>query len=138
MSFIGAAIGTAADVTKGLLGAQAAQVQAKGQQLGILGAMYQTIATAFGQEIQAQQYDYQAAVAKYQADVQDINTQVAQKNAAYERDLGEVEASQLGMQTRAQVADMKAKQGASGVSVNEGSTVSVRESMIERGQYEQS
>lgn len=75
---------------------------------------------------QAGEYQYKSAVAK-------INQQIAKQNADYERHSGEVKAQQRGMQTRANIGSVRAKQGASGLDVNKGSTVKVRESIADIG-----
>ena len=115
-----------------------AATNADAQRIGIKGQMLQTMAQAFGFRAQAQQSQYQANIHKYQAGVADINKEISKANATYSRDEGEVTAQQAGMKAHAELGEMIAQQGASGLSVNSGSSTKVRESMIEIGQYTQS
>jgi hypothetical protein len=115
-----------------------ASVNADAQKIGIQGQMMQTMAQAFGFQAQAQQSKYASNISKYQAGVADINKEIAKGNAIYSRDVGEVEAGQAGMKAHADMGEMIAQQGASGISVNSGSSARVRESMVEIGQYTQS
>src|SRR5882762_4756549 len=81
-----------------------------------------------------------AAAAKadqYKAAIAQMNAKIAKQNADYTRSVGEVQAQQSGMKTRAQVGQTVATQGASGFDVNKGSNVAVRQSETEIGQYEQ-
>lgn len=75
-----------------------------------------------------QMYQYQAAVAR-------VNKQIAEQNADYAVAAGEVEAQQSGMKSRAQLGSARAKQGASGLDVNRGSAVKVRESIADIGAH---
>lgn len=115
-----------------------ASVNADAQKIGIQGQMMQTMAQAFGFQAQAQQSKYASNISKYQAGVADINKEIAKGNAIYSRDVGEVEAGQAGMKAHADMGEMIAQQGASGISVNSGSSARVRESMVEISQYTQS
>jgi hypothetical protein len=114
-----------------------ASTNAEAQRLGIQGQMLQTIGQAFGFRAQAQQSQYTANINKYQAGVADVNKEIAKANATYSRDVGEVEAQQAGMKAHADLGEMIATQGASGLSVSGGSSTRVRESMIEIGSYTQ-
>ena|SRR5882757_386847 len=96
---------------------------AAGSILGAFGAEQ-------GGQAQSQMYQYQAAIAQ-------MNSKIAKQNADYTRAVGEVQAQQSGMKTRAQVGQTVATQGASGLDVNKGSNVAVRQSETEIGQYEQ-
>ncbi len=124
-------------VAGGLTQMKGAAVNAEAQKLGIQGQMLQTMGQAFGFKTQAQQYEYASNIAKYQAAVSLVNRDIAKQNAAYARDVGEVEAQQAGMKSRAEVGEMTAAQGASGLDVGKGSAVRVRESMIDLGYYNQ-
>jgi hypothetical protein len=75
---------------------------------------------------EAQMYNYQAGVAQ-------MNQRIAQQNADYARQAGEVEAQQKAMQVRAQVGDIKARQAASGLDISSGSPLAVRTSAEEVG-----
>lgn len=130
-------ISIGSSVLGGIFGAKGAANNAEAQKLGIQGQMLQTMGQAFGFEVQAQQYEYAANIAKYQAGVAEINRDIAKGNATYSRDAGEVEAQQAGMKSRADLGEMTAAQGASGLDVNVGSAGRVRESMIELGSYNQ-
>lgn len=138
VSKIGATVlGIGTTVAGGAVDVQKAEAQAAGQKLQIQGQMLQTVGQAFGMEVQAEQYDYQSQINQYQAAVADVNQEIAKRNASYERDVGEVEADQAGMQEHAQLSEMIATQGASGIDVGSPSSASVRESMIEVGKYNQ-
>jgi hypothetical protein len=115
-----------------------AATNAEAQRIGIQGQMLQTMAQAFGFKAQAQQSKYQSNISKYQAGVADVNKEIAKANANYSRDVGEVEAQQAGMKAHAELGEMIAQQGASGLKVDSGSSTKVRESMVEIGQYTQS
>lgn len=72
-------------------------------------------------------YTYQAAVAR-------MNAAIANRNANYAIKVGESKAQISGMQTRAQIGETKAAQGASGLAVNKGSAVDVRASEADIGE----
>jgi hypothetical protein len=137
MGVAGAVVGTGLSLASGKVGAAAARTNAAAQKISIQGQMLQTIGAAFGMETQAQQYGYQANINKYQAAVAELNKDISKQNAAYARDVGEVEAQLTGMKHRAELGEMIAAQGASGLDVNVGSAVKVRESMIDLGYYDQ-
>src|SRR5438105_4747319 len=75
----------------------------------------------------------QSSMYKYQAGVAQINKRIAEQNADYSRKVGEVEAQQFGMKTRAEIGEAKATQGAGGLDVGSGSNLAVRESMGDIG-----
>lgn len=106
----GGAIG---QIIGGYIGAQGAQVQAQAQ--------------ANSDIFQSEESQYQAGVANY-------NKQVADSNADYARNAGEVEAQQAGTQVRADIGNIRAQQGAGGLDVNTGTNVNVRMSQLEVGQ----
>jgi hypothetical protein len=81
-------------------------------------------------QAQANMYNYQAGIAM-------LNKQIAEQNARYAIASGEVEAQQSGMQTRYQIGASRAQQGASGLDVNRGSALAVRESEAEIGEQNQ-
>src|SRR6266852_6470344 len=74
---------------------------------------------------------------KYQAGVAEMNAQIAEQNANYERQIGEVQAQQSGMKTRAIVGSTIATQGASGLAVGSGSGERVVESEYNLGSEDQ-
>lgn len=131
------AIGLGSSVAKTGLDIAKAGVSADQQRLQIQGQMMKTMADAFGMEVQAEQYTYEANKNKYQAAIADINEEIAKGNAQYSREVGEVDAQQSAMKSRQELGEMTAAQGASGINVNTGSSVKVRESMIEIGSYQQ-
>lgn len=75
----------------------------------------------------------QAAQATYQSGLASINQKIAKQNADYARAAGEAEAQQSGMKTRAIIGRTRAIQGASGLDVNRGSALKVRESQADLG-----
>lgn len=78
-------------------------------------------------QAQKQAYDYQAQVARN-------NAKIAQQNASWATQIGDTQAVNEGMKTRAQVGAIKAAQAASGIDVNTGSAVDVRSSASELGE----
>lgn len=95
-----------------------------------LGSLTGAFGSMYSGESSAQMYQYQSGVAK-------INTQIAKQNADYSRRVGEVEAQQSGMKSRAQVGEAKVIQAASGLDVSTGSAADVRSSQVEVGQHNQ-
>jgi hypothetical protein len=75
----------------------------------------------------AKAYQYQASIAR-------MNAAIANQNAVYATKVGEAKAQISGMQTRAQIGETKAIQGASGLDVNKGSAVDVRASEADIGE----
>jgi hypothetical protein len=73
----------------------------------------------------------------YQAGVAQMNAQIAKQNAAYEGALGETQAQQQGMKTRATISQTRANQGAGGLDVNSGTPAAVRTTELTLGQYDQ-
>lgn len=102
--------------------------------IGITAAAVGGGITAYGQhqsgQAQGAMYNYQAGVAK-------INQQIKQQDSEYFRDVGEVQAEESGMKTRAQVSQIKSNQSGSGIDVNTGSPAAVRESQIAIGQQDE-
>jgi hypothetical protein len=131
------AIGLGASAVGGVSKIFGAKNNADAQKLAIQGKMLETMGAAFGHQVGAQQYQYQANISKYQAAVSLLNKQISKQNAAYARDVGEVSAQQVGMKSRAEQGEMIAFQGSSGLSVAGGSATRVREGMIELGYYDQ-
>lgn len=120
----------------GITSAAGKATEAAGAQTSIMGSMLQTVSKAFGLEVEAQQYDYGAMVAKYQANIDQINEATAKQNANYERDTADRKVEQSEMAARYNEGAAKAAQGASGVAINSGSSTDARESMIELGAYD--
>jgi hypothetical protein len=130
-------LGMGFSAVSGLLGAAGAQTKAQGDQLNIQGQMLQTVGQAYQMDVQAAEYATRANMSDYQAGVAKMNQQIALQQADYARSVGEVEAEESGMKTRAEVGMTKATQAASGLNVNTGSAVDVRSSMVELGAFDQ-
>lgn len=96
---------------------------AGGAVLGAVGANYKG-------QAEANMYQYQAGVAQ-------VNQQIALQNADYAIAVGESQAQASGMQSRAQIGETKAAQGAGGLDVNSGSNAAVRDSEEKIGEYNQ-
>ena len=128
-------IGTS--IAGGIFGAMGAQTKAQGEQLNITGQMIGTIGKAFQFDVESQNYKWKSGVEEYQAAVARNNKVIAQQNAQYERDVGEVTAQQLGMKQAWERGQMIAQQGASGLSVSGASAERVRAGMIDVGYHEQ-
>ncbi len=127
--------GIGSSIASGAIGAQAAQVKARGEELNIEGQMLANTGRAFAFDVESQEFKEKSEIESYQADISRMNQQIAESNANYERNKGEVEAEHSGMESRYELGVAKAAQGASGIDVNSGSSQRVRESMIEIGQY---
>jgi hypothetical protein len=124
-------------VLGGIFGAQGAETAAKGQQLGIQGQILDTIGRIFGLQTQAQQYGYTANINDYQAGVAKVNKQIADSNASYAIETGNVQAELVGEKGKADEATMEAHQASSGISMASKSSAAVRTSMVEIAQYNQ-
>jgi hypothetical protein len=96
----------------------------------VIGGITGAVGSIFGGQAQAGMYNYQAGIAQ-------MNAQIAKQNAAYELAVGETQAQQSGMKTRAQISQTRAAQGAGGLDVGSGTNVKVRESELQLGQYDQ-
>lgn len=92
------------------------------------------LTTAAGQKYAG---DAKANMLTYQAGVSKINQQIQLQNADYARKIGEVEAQKSGMKTANVVAQTRTAQAGSGLDVNSGSNVDVRNSEIAIGQQDQ-
>jgi hypothetical protein len=96
----------------------------------VLGGVTGAAGSLFGGAASSNAYTYQAGIAQ-------MNAQIARQNAAYETSLGEQQAQQSGMKTRAQISQTRAAQGAGGLDVNTGSNADVRKSELSLGDYDQ-
>ena len=76
-------------------------------------------------------YDYQAGMAK-------VNAEIQRKNAVEDTKTGEVEAQQYGQKARFQMGKITVAQAASGIDVNSGSNVAVRDSQAAIARQDQS
>lgn len=78
-------------------------------------------------EAKAKAFEYQAGVAA-------VNADIARQNAAYAQRTGETQAARTGMGQRFRMGQITAKQASTGIDINSGSTVDVREGqgMVDR------
>lgn len=89
-----------------------------------LGSLTSAFGAFMGGEAQQQMYDYQAGVAK-------LNAQIAEQNATYARNVGEMQAMQVGLEGGQRMGQIRAAQGASGLDVNTGSAKQVQTSQAQ-------
>ena len=93
--------------------------------IGLGATLAGGLLSAFGAEksgaAQQQMYNYQAAVAK-------INSQIDQQNREYALNYGEQQATIEGMKAGQQFGQIRAAEGASGIDVNTGSAADVQRS----------
>lgn len=89
--------------------------------------------TAIGAMGAIQQGNAAKAAGNYNAQVAAQNAQIATQNANYTAAQGEQNVAAAGAETRAKVAAITANQGASGVDINSGSAVDVRQSEAKLG-----
>lgn len=108
-----AGVGIVGNIAGGFIGAEGAKTTADAQ--------------AAAANFKAEEYQYQAGVAK-------ANQIIAERNAAFARFSGEVQAQEGGMKLRAEIGTTKAMQGAGGLDVNSGSDAAVRASEYNVGQ----
>lgn len=78
----------------------------------------------------------QAKASNYNAQVAENNAAVAKQNATFAGQKGAQRSEVQNLKTRAAVGEMLAQQGASGVDVNSGSSISVRSSEAALGQLD--
>jgi hypothetical protein len=130
-------IGMGSNALGGIFGAVGAQNKAKGDQIAIQGQMLQTMGQAYQMDVQAAEYGTRANMSDYQAGVAKVNQKIAEQQSDYARAVGEVEAETAGLKSRAELGRARAAQGASGIDVSSGSSVNVRQSMIELGYHDQ-
>jgi len=130
-------IGIGSSLLGGIFGAQGAATKAAGEQLNIEGQMLHTIGQAFQFDVAAQEWTFKSGVEAYQQAVSLMNRDIAKQNAIWSLRTGDIKAEEAGMQARFELGAAKASQGASGIDINSGSSVHVRESMIEIGAYNQ-
>src|SRR5215467_7981788 len=130
-------IGIGSSLLGGIFGAQGAATKAAGEQLNIEGQMLHTIGQAFQFDVAAQEWTFKSGVEAYQQAVSLMNRDIAKQNAIWSLRTGDIKAEEAGMQARFELGAAKASQGASGIDINSGSSVHVRESMIEIGTYDE-
>jgi hypothetical protein len=85
----------------------------------LLGGLTSALGSFIGGQSQQEMYNYQAGVAK-------LNAQIAQQNSAYATQVGELQATNAGLQGAQRLGQIKAAQSASGLDVNTGSPAAVR------------
>lgn len=90
----------------------------------LLGGLTSAFGSLFKGDAEKQMYDYQAGVAR-------LNAQIAQQNSAYALQIGEQQAQGVGLQGGQRMGQIKAAQAASGLDVNSGTAVDVRASQKE-------
>lgn len=100
-----------------------------GMALGVMGMM----GAALGGVGSYESAEASAQAASYQAQVARNNALIANQNAAWAGEAGAAKESAQGMKNAAQVGNLKAKQGASGVDVNTGSSANVAAAAAELG-----
>jgi len=132
-----AMVGLGSQVASGIFGMFGAQNKAKGEALNIQGQMLATMGQAYQMDVQAAEYGTKANMSDYQAGVALMNKDIAKQQADYARAVGEIGAEQAGMKQKQEMGMTKAAQAASGVDINTGSAVDVRQSMIQVGAYDQ-
>lgn len=103
---------------------------AVGSAAAIGGGITGAIGSKYSGEAKARSYEYQAGIAQ-------INESIQKQNADYARKSGEVVASEVGAKAKQTMGLIKAGQGASGIDVNSGSAVQVRDSQEKKGEFEQ-
>lgn len=93
---------------------------------GLLGAM--------GAKSQA---DASAASFQYKAGIAQLNQQIAKQNQAYAINAGGIKAVNAGLHYGQTIADTKVKQGTSGLDVNSGSAVTIRDNQSDVARFDQ-
>lgn len=96
----------------------------------VVGAGVSAYGAMKGGKAQNAMYQYQAGVAKR-------NAEIAKQNATYELQVGEVEAQRVGMKSRATQGAIVSKQSGSNLDVNSGTNVNVRDSAAMLGKHDQ-
>lgn len=95
-----------------------------------LGGLTSAIGAFVGGESQQQMFNYQAGVAK-------LNAQIANQNANYAEQVGELQATQAGIKGGQVSGQIKAAQSASGLDVNSGSAKAVQTSQAQLNRVDQ-
>ena len=105
--------------------------------LGGLSVITTIGGTLLGMQGQAREAGAKIAQYNYQSGIALINKQIAEQNADYAKQVGEIQAQKEGMKTRAEVGATKATQAGRGLDVNTGSAAGVRDSQEAIGAYDQ-
>jgi len=94
-----------------------------------LGGVTSAVGNWFGGESQGAMYDYRAGIAL-------MNKQIAEQNANYAINAGEIKAEQAGMKARYEIGQQIAGGGASGLDVRSGSKAAVTAGMYKVAQQD--
>jgi|SRR5215475_3692415 len=94
-----------------------------------LGGVVSAFGNYFGGQSQGAMYDYQAGIAL-------MNKQIAEQNANYAINAGEIKAQQAGMKARFEIGTAIAEGGASGLDVRSGSKAQVVQGMYKVAQQD--
>lgn len=89
-----------------------------------LGGITSALSSFIGGIDQQEMYNYQAGVAR-------LNAQIAEQNATYATQVGELQATQAGLQGGQRMGQIRTAQSASGLDVNTGSNRQVQASQKE-------
>lgn len=87
----------------------------------LIGGITSAVSGFVQGEAQKQMYDYQAGIAR-------LNAQIAQQNSDYTLNVGEAQAQRAGLAGGQRMGEIRAAQGASGLDVNSGSAKQVQTS----------
>lgn len=101
--------------------------------VGIVGSLIGGITGAAGAE---QSAAAQAGMYQYKAGVALMNQKIAKQNAAWATNAGEISAQESELKTAQEIGQTKVMQSGSGLDVNSGSAVGVRQSQSEAGAYD--
>ncbi|SRR5258708_5033928 len=81
--------------------------------------------------------DASAAAYRYKAGVAMLNKQINDQNAVFAREAGGIKGMEEGLRAGQEISQTKAMQGASGIDVNTGSAVGVRDTQTKVSQFDQ-
>lgn len=77
--------------------------------------------------------DASADAANYRAQVATNNATLANRQATYDTQVGDIQSMQSGRQTRARMGSVRATEGANGIDVNSGSAVDLQRDVAQQG-----
>jgi hypothetical protein len=98
--------------------------------IGLIGGAVGAIGSIMQGNAQSASYAYQAQIAQ-------MNANIAMQNATVDTNVGGAEGVQKGLQIAQQIGQTKATQGASGLDLNSGSGAAVRASEAQLGRFDQ-
>lgn len=116
--------------------AGAGTAAAAGSSLATIGTIASIASAGVGAFGAIKQSEAASSAADYSSQIAANNAKIANQNAAFQGAEGEANAAAQEMRTRAKVGAITAAQGASGIDVNKGSAVDVREGTAELGQLD--